>query len=645
MAEKKDRKFVSIGRKIVWDITIVTIVFAIIFSCYIYSSMQKNAVSRYENQIIVNSEISGRNIDHYISSMIKATKSVYINHQLMRFLKNNHSQKDLEDNEEMIVDYFKSVYYASTVASQIYLVMPGNEDDTAEGGGDFSILYEPRILKMFSRESSERLYTPVMESYSDIYIEPTHWKSDYGHNISPLDKYPANEQVITIWLPISDLPASIKPVAYIAIDFPISFITENCSIVYNMSENVYVLNEENIIVASSDPDAQMKSFLQYYPSYSEWNQNGIFTRYGNEFLSEIEIASRYFNWRIIKTIPTNSVYALTVTQMLSVLLIFGILVLLLWIIASGRILRYIKSLRQITDYMEIERENKSWDTGKRISEYISYHENDEIGSLMASFEKLMDSLKEHAIQKYEWKLAYTKAELRTMQAQINPHFIYNVIQCFATNALKDKNVKQYQMISSFGQMLHYAMVLEPSMVQIEKEVDYVKRYVALQQMRFERQMVFDYEVDPAAADIRIPKMTIQPLIENAITHGNLMKKENGVIKLKIQLENGMLHVLVKDNGVPVSDETVEKINKTIDQIRSKLLYQGNSEEKKQTKALEYYVKEGNGHNHFIGMENVFSRLLLSFGSCEFKIYANNLNGTSVEFTVPGKARPFKEVEE
>ena len=63
---------------------------------------------------------------------------------------------------------------------------------------------------------------------------------------------------------------------------------------------------------------------------------------------------------------------------------------------------------------------------KKIGECIIYGENDEISSLIDSFEKLMDSLKEHAIQKYELKLAYTKAELRTMQAQINPHFIYNV---------------------------------------------------------------------------------------------------------------------------------------------------------------------------------------------------------------------------
>ena len=119
MVAKKDRKYVSIEKKIVWNITIITMLFAVTFSTYIYSSMQKNAIERYETQSIVNSEVSGRNIDHYISSMIKATKSVYINHPLMDFLKNHHSSEELEDNEDKIVDYFKSVYYASTVASQI----------------------------------------------------------------------------------------------------------------------------------------------------------------------------------------------------------------------------------------------------------------------------------------------------------------------------------------------------------------------------------------------------------------------------------------------------------------------------------------------------------------------------------------------
>ena len=67
-------------------------------------------------------------------------------------------------------------------------------------------------------------------------------------------------------------------------------------------------------------------------------------------------------------------------------------------------------------------------------------------------------------------------------------------------------------------------------------------------MRFEQQLILDCEMDSGAADIRIPKMTIQPLIENAIAHGNLLKKSDGAIQLKIGLTDGMLHVLIKTTG-------------------------------------------------------------------------------------------------
>ena len=69
--------------------------------------------------------------------------------------------------------------------------------------------------------------------------------------------------------------------------------------------------------------------------------------------------------------------------------------------------------------------------------------------------------------------------------------------------------------SSFGQMLHYAMVLEPFMVATEKEIEYVERYVSLQQMRFDRKLNMVYEIAPESSDFKIPKMSVQPLVENA----------------------------------------------------------------------------------------------------------------------------------
>ncbi|MEW4414923.1 histidine kinase [Clostridium sp. AN503] len=636
METYRSEKFISIGRKIVMDVTLLMVLFIIVFSLYIYSSMQKNALNRYEQQVLINTEVSGGNINHYISSMITATKSVYINHPLMEFLKDHHSRKELEENEARITGYFKSIYYASTVASQIYLVLP-NEN--------FSILYEPRQLKFTSSGISDKVNIPNMQSFSDVYVEPTHVKTDYGHHIPALERYPADELVITVWLPISDLPADPRPIAYMAIDLPISFITENCSVINEAEETIYVVDEDNMIIASSDPEAQMKNFLEYYPRYQRAGEDNILIKYRQQLLAETRIDSRYFDWSIIKAAPARSVYALTTGQMVSMLVLFGVLAFAFLTMTSLRILKYVKSLREITRYMEKERERKSWDHEKKLKDYIIYCEKDEISSLIDSFQRLMDSLKEHSIQKYELKLAYTRSELKTMQAQINPHFIYNVIQCFATNALKNNNLKQYQMISSFGQMLHYAMVLEPSMVSVDKEIEYSRRYIALQQMRFEKQLAMVCEIDPASVDFKIPKMSIQPLIENSITHGNLMRKDGSVIKLKTEIRDDRFHLLVEDNGIPVSEETVGQVCHKVEQIREKLFYQDGTAAKKQTAALNYTVREDENHNHFIGIENVFSRLLLSFGGCDFKICANNINGTTVEFMVPLKAEPFREVEE
>ena len=184
MGRTKHKKYISIGRKIIFDVTLLMLLFVTIFSLYVYASMRKNAMNRYEQQIRINTEVSAKNIDHYISSMITATRSVYINHGLMDLLKNHHSREELENKEARITEYFKSVYYASTVATQIYLVIPYE---------DFSILYEPKQLKFSVAGIDEGTRIPPMQDYSEVYAEPTHVKTDYGHNIPIMERYPADE--------------------------------------------------------------------------------------------------------------------------------------------------------------------------------------------------------------------------------------------------------------------------------------------------------------------------------------------------------------------------------------------------------------------------------------------------------------------
>lgn len=630
MGSDGERPFISIGRKIIGAVALFTCLFILLFSLYIYFSLQKNAIERYEQNVAIDTEISGMNIDYYIGSMIKATKSVYINHPLMEFLKNHHSKEELDENEARITAYFKSIYYASTMASQIYLAMPEE---------NLSILYQPNYLKFSDGVIDETVRIPDLKTYMDVYVEPTHIKTNYGHRIPSMEQYPADELVFTIWLPISNLPADAKPIAYLAIDVPISFITNNCRTVHTQEESIFVVDGDRMIIASSVPGTERRNFLEYYPNYQQ-RQEGVH-KYQDQLLTETKINSQYFDWSVVNVASIQSVYALTAGQIVSILVLFGILALLVMTVISLQILKYVRSLRQITTYMEQGQGEPCWDYDRQISDYITYQENDEIRSLIHSFQRLMDSLKKHEIQKYELQLAYTKSELKTMQAQINPHFIYNVIQCFATNALKDHNLKQYRMITSFGQMLHYAMVLEPYLVAAEKEMEYVKRYVALQQMRFDQQLEMVYETEPDSLAFKIPKMSIQPLVENAIIHGKLMKKPGSRIWIHTEIFSGTYRMRVADNGIPIEEERVRKIDETIGKLREQLTGRRQSGAKEQETVMEYSFREDEDHNHFIGIENVFSRLLLSFGACELQIYANREGGTSVEFVVPVNGDGFR----
>ncbi len=154
--------------------------------------------------------------------------------------------KHWKENEKLIIEYFKSVYYASTVASQNIFGHTGYREKR-----NFSMLYIRGSLN-FCSGIQRRSTFPAMESYKDIYIEPTHVKTSYGHNVSTIDSYPPSGTGIYSLAPnFRSFQQGQNQLLILQLIFPISFITDNCRVVYNQSEAMYVVDENNIIVASA----------------------------------------------------------------------------------------------------------------------------------------------------------------------------------------------------------------------------------------------------------------------------------------------------------------------------------------------------------------------------------------------------------
>ena len=612
---------------------------------YVYGLMRHNAIARYQEEMIHNTQLSGENIRHYLNSTVKATRSVYINHTLLDGLMRADSIDKLEKLETQLQEYFRSVYYTSTTANQICLAIP-------ERG--YSVRYQTQTLLLTFRKLSPEVQVPSFSGFRDVVIEPTHLQTDYGHDASISVNGPAAGYVFTLWLPIAELPASQEPKVFIAVDIPISFIMEQCRPIRDEAEEMYILNENGTVMAAGEESWIGSEIGEACPEYAalfaNWGGNPSGTaqalRSGDNIYAKAQIDTGYSQWTVVKIAQAASVYALTRSPMVSVLLCILAGITLLAAVHLYLILRYTGPLKSITKYMQDVANRGTWDESGQLANYEAYRSDDELGTLYRTFQKMMDSLHEHVIRQYELRLAYVQSELRIMQAQINPHFIYNIIQCFATNALRDHDAKQYSLISSFGQMLHYCMVLEPSMVPLEREVEYVQRYLVLQDMRFEKELDKTFMIGEEAGKFLLPKMTVQPLVENAVMHGKLYGKEHGCISVQAVCNGDRLTVVIADNGCPVEEESAELVRKRLQKVEKRLSrhhYGENQEEEKFSLAAQS-IRQDRQHNHFIGMENVYARLLLSFSSCQMEIAANEQGGTTVLFEVCAKPQEKQQQE-
>ena len=246
--------------------------------------------------------------------------------------------------------------------------------------------------------------------------------------------------------------------------------------------------------------------------------------------------------------------------------------------------------------------------------YRDYDRPDEIRTLIHSIDRMMHTITDSVIRQYELDIANKTMELNMLQAQITPHFLFNTLQCFATTALEGHNPELYSCIASLGQMLRYSMHTDQPIVTLQDEIDYSNRYISLQLMRFKLPLQTEWQIEPEAAQCKIPKMILQPLIENSFTHGRILMVPEGRIEVRAELREGSLVLIVSDNGLGSDAERIRQLNQELSTLRSSILERKNRNgtpmPHQHTVAEEAY---GTGNN--IGLNNVYSRLLLNYGTC------------------------------
>jgi two-component system sensor histidine kinase YesM len=234
---------------------------------------------------------------------------------------------------------------------------------------------------------------------------------------------------------------------------------------------------------------------------------------------------------------------------------------------------------------------------------------DEIAHISKQFNLMAKNTDELITEKYKMKLIEKSSILKALEAEINPHFLYNALQAISTRALKSKEYSISNMVDALASTFRYS-IKGGDVVTINEEIKHVGNYLVIQEARFGERLKVIYDIEENALEVKIPKLAIQTLVENSIKHVLETISKTLCIYISAKVFEDVVLISVRDDGPGISKQKLEAV-------------------------LEY-LKENweGGENEHIGLRNLNTRLNLIFGS-EANIQINtDKTGTEINFSVP-----------
>ena len=185
--------------------------------------------------------------------------------------------------------------------------------------------------------------------------------------------------------------------------------------------------------------------------------------------------------------------------------------------------------------------------------------DDEVGVLAKQFQQLMDQIDDLIHRELQGKLQAAQARCRMLQAQIHPHFLYNTLETIYALSERSGNREVSRITMSLSRLVR-ASFRDSMYATLEQEITLVREYLSIYRIRFGARLSAVIEYDPDDDDIPLPRMTLQPLVENSVRYGLMKKTEQGVIRLRIRRAAGQLRISLFDNGIGFSPEQLELYN-------------------------------------------------------------------------------------
>ena len=528
-------RFKSIQSTITVSFSVLMVIAMLIF-LFIALHFTKNTI--YENSVNYSSQIIEQvnyDIDSYMEYLINISSIVSKSSDVSQYLYNeDQTEEETGEERERILSQFVTIRDSRNDIYNIAAVANNGRSVLNDGSDHFT---------EYINIKDESWYRAALSSSRGIAISSSHVQNAIQESY---------KWVITLSRALVNYRTG-KNDGVFFVDLNYSAISELCN---NNSLGdkgyIFILDENGNIVYHP------KQQLMYGGLMTE-NIDQIMSSKSNHFLTKTGdklytiSKSDITGWTVVGAIYTSELMKNNKQAQMLYFLVAAVLLLGVTVVSSIISREITKPIRQLRDSMSLV------EKGRFDKANVDVTAENEVGSLSKSFNVMTERI--HTLMEqnvYEQKQK-RKSELKALQAQINPHFLYNTLDSIIWMSEAGKSEEVVLMTSALARLLRQSISNAKEEVSIGEEIDYVRSYLTIQKMRYKDKLEYSIEMSPEINHVRIIKLALQPIVENAIYHGLKYKETKGNINIDGYKLGRKAYITISDDGVGMDEETLAHI--------------------------------------------------------------------------------------
>jgi len=241
----------------------------------------------------------------------------------------------------------------------------------------------------------------------------------------------------------------------------------------------------------------------------------------------------------------------------------------------------------------------------------------EVEALTRRFNRMMRKIGELMDRVIDEQNAQRKSELKALQNQINPHFLYNTLDSIMWLIENNKNIEAGEMVVALARLFRIGISNDSEVIPVRDEIEHVRNYLLIQSIRYADSFDYEFDIDDATLDIKTMKLILQPIVENCIYHGLKNKIDKGHIRISAHIKDDCLMLSVSDNGYGMRQEVINKIYQSFEDGSTS--------------------QEDGTITSSVGLKNIYQRVMIYYsGNAGMKIESILDEGTTITITEPLK---------